>query len=60
MYQPGESGHLTGIAYYVANGKIVADRNIFDPNRYPHTQRSSRHETRRATKTADLLSLIRH
>ena len=27
MYQPGESGHLTGIAYYVANGKILADRN---------------------------------
>ncbi len=27
MYQPGEAGHVTGIAYYVQNGKILADRN---------------------------------
>ena len=27
MYQPGERGQITGIAYYVANGKVVADRN---------------------------------
>jgi hypothetical protein len=36
--------------------KIVADRNIFDPNRYPHT--SGRHESRRPAKTADTFSLV--
>jgi hypothetical protein len=36
--------------------KIVADRNIFDPNRYPHTP--GRHETHRQTKTADAFALV--
>jgi uncharacterized protein YfaS (alpha-2-macroglobulin family) len=27
MYQPGESAKLTGIAYYVRDGRIVADKN---------------------------------
>jgi hypothetical protein len=38
--------------------KIVADRDIFDPNRYPHSDRSPRRESRKATKTADLISLV--
>jgi uncharacterized protein YfaS (alpha-2-macroglobulin family) len=38
MYQPGESARVTGIAYYVRNGTIVADKNasykvtLSDPN----------------------------
>ena len=27
MYQPGESGKLTGVAYYVSGAHVVADRN---------------------------------
>jgi len=27
MYQPGETGELTGVAYYVSGNSIVADRN---------------------------------
>jgi alpha-2-macroglobulin len=27
MYQPGERGELTGLAYYASNGVIAADRN---------------------------------
>jgi len=38
MYQPGERGEITGVAYYAANGAIAADRNatykvtLTDPN----------------------------
>jgi uncharacterized protein YfaS (alpha-2-macroglobulin family) len=28
MYQPGESGRMTGIAYAVRNGVLAADRNV--------------------------------
>ncbi len=27
MYQPGETGEITGVAYYVSGDRIVADRN---------------------------------
>ncbi|MBV8152821.1 MAG: Ig-like domain-containing protein, partial [Candidatus Eremiobacteraeota bacterium] len=27
MYQPGETGRLTGVAYYVGGSRVVADRN---------------------------------
>lgn len=27
MYQPGERGELTGVAYYVSGSRVVADRN---------------------------------
>jgi hypothetical protein len=36
--------------------KLVADRNIFDPNRYPHN--ATRHESRRPGKTVDAFSLV--
>ncbi|HKU81740.1 MAG TPA: Ig-like domain-containing protein, partial [Candidatus Tumulicola sp.] len=38
MYQPGESGRITGIAYYVRGPQVIADRNaayrvtLTDPN----------------------------
>ncbi len=38
MYQPGESARVTGVAYYVRNGTIIADKNasyalkLVDPN----------------------------
>jgi uncharacterized protein YfaS (alpha-2-macroglobulin family) len=27
MYQPGERGEITGVAYYVSNDRVLADRN---------------------------------
>jgi hypothetical protein len=51
---PAQPANATNRPDYSAF-KIVADRNIFDPNRYPHTPGRQIH---RQTKTADAFSLV--
>lgn len=50
----GTNGSLASLDYSAF--KIIVDRNIFDPNRYPHRAGESR--ARSAPKTVDSLSLV--
>jgi hypothetical protein len=38
--------------------RIIAERNIFDPNRYPHTTRSNRRTTSRSATTFSLVGTM--
>lgn len=50
----GTNGGLASLDYSAF--KIIVDRNIFDPNRYPH--RAGEPRVRSAPKTVDSLSLV--